>query len=383
MTKRRCATAAVMAAAVLFTAAPAAGAAVGGSVDDPQDTLPPLSGARQVDLARVTVTFERADGTLSVTARTYEPWNATLKSYPSFGMTLGSGVTSSRSCSSFNAGDATIIGVMDPQSSGPGTLSVMGFTGQLPLTRSFSDDGLEVTWTVSAGPLVGRSYICADLVRLFRSDPDGHCSPSLSNCQRIEYSYTGDTVPSFFFSGFAPAPFACQDGVDNDEDGLVDTADTDCYGITDDNEGVRPSACSNRRDDDGDDLIDLKDPGCRGRAAGDSEVDPEPVASTVKRLGVSTKRRCRIDVDVDVQPDIAPAALFPFEPVTINVRGIGGAGRGYVRTRRLPLRDDPGYAFKVKRGRYRVSAIYPGDRFRLDSPKRSRVVTVRCPSRRR
>lgn len=58
---------------------------------------------------------------------------------------------------------------------------------------------------------------------------------------------------------------SCNDGIDNDGDGLVDGADPDCR-----EPGV--SRCSDGIDNDRDGLVDLADPGCRS-AADDSEFD--------------------------------------------------------------------------------------------------------------
>jgi len=56
-------------------------------------------------------------------------------------------------------------------------------------------------------------------------------------------------------------PTICEDGVDNDEDGLVDEADPDCVerGV----EERRASTCDNRFDDDGNGLSDDEDPSCQ------------------------------------------------------------------------------------------------------------------------
>ena len=61
-----------------------------------------------------------------------------------------------------------------------------------------------------------------------------------------------------------PEPAACSDGVDNDADGLVDTGDPGCDSPDDDSEENEPIAkCNDGIDNDGDGLIDFpNDPGC-------------------------------------------------------------------------------------------------------------------------
>ncbi len=60
-----------------------------------------------------------------------------------------------------------------------------------------------------------------------------------------------------------PVP-ECADGVDNDSDGLVDLADPDCDDANDNSESSAPVvyACSDGLDNDGDGLVDAADPGC-------------------------------------------------------------------------------------------------------------------------
>ena len=69
---------------------------------------------------------------------------------------------------------------------------------------------------------------------------------------------------------------ACSNGLDDDGDGLVDLADPGCADADDDDEtdAVAP-ACNNGLDDDGDGAIDLADPGC-GSARDDDESDDPP-----------------------------------------------------------------------------------------------------------
>src|SRR5262249_15304490 len=72
---------------------------------------------------------------------------------------------------------------------------------------------------------------------------------------------------------------ACQDGVDNDNDGRTDYPfDPGCTGPTDVDETDPPTElqCGNGVDDDGDGLIDYpSDPGCDSAADGD-ESNPAP-----------------------------------------------------------------------------------------------------------
>ena len=55
---------------------------------------------------------------------------------------------------------------------------------------------------------------------------------------------------------------ACDDGIDNDGDGLVDMADPGCANGADTSEQNSQAACDDGIDNDGDGLIDMADPGC-------------------------------------------------------------------------------------------------------------------------
>lgn len=383
-----------------------------GSVTDPQDRPESISGPRQPDLESVRVTYDTA-GSLSVTARLYEAWDATNKYHDVLELSIGSAVaTYTYGCSSYNPGDVTILGYFPDYGAATGTVRVSGYDGSQAPQRSVSPDGREITFSASIPAMAGRNYICGSGISLLKADPDGHCSPSLSNCQSIRYRYTGDTADDFFFDGFAPQRPACDDGLDNDGDGRVDLKDPGCanvstttseggplpacddgidndldgtiddndatcnYGKTGLSEGTPPATCGNGRDDDDDGLIDLKDPGCKGKKRGTSEKDPARVNSTFKLTRLHATRRCRLDVEVEALPDLTPVSVFPFEKVIVRVKGISGQGRNYSRTRRLRLGDDPGYAFKLKPGRYRVSGKYPGDDFRRPSKWHTRTVKV-------
>ena len=77
--------------------------------------------------------------------------------------------------------------------------------------------------------------------------------------------------------GSAPAPeAACNDGIDNDGDGLTDLADPGCVDSADNDEfneaAPEPAplaACEDGLDNDGDGLIDLADPGCNNSSDDD------------------------------------------------------------------------------------------------------------------
>ena len=78
------------------------------------------------------------------------------------------------------------------------------------------------------------------------------------------------------FNAVAPVVAACADGIDNDDDGLIDLADPGCENAADESEVnvLTPSAaCADGLDNDDDGLIDLADPGCTD-SNDDSELDP-------------------------------------------------------------------------------------------------------------
>ncbi|MBI5457951.1 hypothetical protein HY971_04495 [Candidatus Kaiserbacteria bacterium] len=62
----------------------------------------------------------------------------------------------------------------------------------------------------------------------------------------------------------APSAPACSDGIDNDNDGKIDSVDPGCSDANDTDEANAPEspACSDGLDNDDDDLIDSADPGC-------------------------------------------------------------------------------------------------------------------------
>ncbi|MEZ4156446.1 MAG: hypothetical protein R3B52_00510 [Candidatus Paceibacterota bacterium] len=87
---------------------------------------------------------------------------------------------------------------------------------------------------------------------------------------------------------------ACSDGIDNDSDGSADyPSDPGCASADDNSEADNAqNACENGEDDDGDGLVDMNDPGCAS-PSDDDETDPIACnfaanpTSLVKGIGTS------------------------------------------------------------------------------------------------
>ncbi len=77
----------------------------------------------------------------------------------------------------------------------------------------------------------------------------------------------------------APPATQCNDGVDNDGDGLVDMDDPGCTDASDNDEYNAPPAtqCNDGVDNDGDGLVDMNDPGCTDASDNDEYNAPAPV----------------------------------------------------------------------------------------------------------
>lgn len=373
-------------ALALLTFAPTDGNAAtrGGSVNDPQESLPALSGGRAPDIKSVSVAYDDG-GQVAVAVTLYEPWPQTSKTYPNYGIRIGSSQSGapSYSCSTTNPGDVQVSGSLNPATTGTGAadFSIVGFSGTLPATRTFSADGLTTTFTANASQLAGRNYICTDDSYLSRPDlPVGHCGNR--DCSYISYVYLDDKADAFFFDGFGPSRPQCSDGVDNDGDGKTDLADPDCAsnsaGLTESSPPPKARAvCDDDLDNDGDGKTDTKDPGCRGDFEGTTEADPAKRASRSKITSLRATKRCALDIEVEVLPDMEPEDLFPFKRVKVKVTGVGGAATGYRKTRYLELGTYEGYRFsKLRSGRYKVVLSYPGDHWRFSSTAKTRTVRV-------
>lgn len=322
-------------------------------VSDPRDAPPRLdNGPNPIDIEQIRVTYDSA-GSVQATVRVYEPWAQTNRYADTIDVRLGTrydGVDDqSRFCSEVGTGDVTIIGGFEDDEVN-GSLFIGGLEGLLLAPRAVSADGHELTFTVASPHLANRAFACATISLI---DYGGeHCSgwhcSATSNVEDTALAFPPPPPPT------APTP--------------------------------PPSAapaCANGRDDDGDGWRDTSDPGCRGRRNGADERDPAAVPTRFRlSTHTHTTRRCEIHVDVSVTPDIKPERLFPFSRVELRVRGLSGAGRRYLRTRQVIVGVDPGYGFKVRPDRYRVSGRYLGDAWRRPTAPISRTVRV-CAGKRR
>lgn len=129
---------------------------------------------------------------------------------------------------------------------------------------------------------------------------------------------------------------ACEDGADNDGDGLADGNDPGCTGPSDDDEKEASLPCDDGLDDDGDGAVDLEDPGCT------DGLDPSEYGVTECDDGVDNDGDGRTDYPDDadcfdllddVEMDIVapgihgPAALL----LMAGLAGLGFAGLALVR----------------------------------------------------
>ena len=98
-----------------------------------------------------------------------------------------------------------------------------------------------------------------------------------------------------------PPAAACDDGIDNDGDGLTDLADPGCTDASDDDEFnvVTPppaAACDDGIDNDGDGLTDLADPGCTDASDNDEFNVVTPPPTTACSDGIDNDGDGRIDL---------------------------------------------------------------------------------------
>lgn len=86
-------------------------------------------------------------------------------------------------------------------------------------------------------------------------------------------------IATFAVVDHVKVAFGCSDGIDNDEDGLIDQADPQCYGPSG-SEGFQDAGrsllleCADGEDNDGDGLIDRDDPDCISPSSSESGGPP-------------------------------------------------------------------------------------------------------------
>ena len=331
-----------------------------GAQTDPQDQQPSLSGPSKPDVQQVTVSYDTSSGAVAVTLRLFGLVADGQGRYLSLTISEQAGDPSFPQYCGFGGRSLTVNADLTAPSAG--TLSASGFDGSLTMTPAVSADGHQITWSVTDARLAGRDLRCFDGATRI-PDRYGHCGDTY--CTYIAYSYVDDTLDSAgYFTGYAPPPPApkpaCDNGLDDDHDGQADWPfDSDCINSQDTSEQQGP--CADGVDNDHDGRVDLKDPGCRGKSQGLSETDPAPVRARFTLRARAHK--CGIDTSVEVLPDLNPAKLFPFAKVRISVRG---HGRTVTRT--------------LKAGRYTITGVYLGDRWRTRSVTRTRHARVpaRC-----
>lgn len=131
--------------------------------------------------------------------------------------------------------------VSGPNAGASGTCSVnvnctTDANGQVSFTYTGSGgvgtDSIKACFTDQNG-----TVLCDNVTKDWTTTPaegEGNCDPNRQNCNNT----------------------ACNDGIDNDGDGLVDMADPDCVNVQ------GGEACNDGIDNDGDGLIDIDDPNC-------------------------------------------------------------------------------------------------------------------------
>jgi hypothetical protein len=186
----------------------------------------------------------------------------------------------------YNTGDTTATGVrakITPEDTA--ALLTHTRTGQIFYTGG-STSPTSVTANVTGGLAQTLEYVpgtfryyepeCADAevglagCTVYTTPPFGGSvydvfGPGVSVGSVIADDYPAHVQVRFRVGTATPAVYDCNDGSDNDGDGLVDMSDPGCSSPTDNDEYNTPTAtyaCSNGSDDDGDGLVDMSDPGC-------------------------------------------------------------------------------------------------------------------------
>ncbi|HEX8745151.1 MAG TPA: hypothetical protein VF712_18645 [Thermoleophilaceae bacterium] len=138
------------------------------SIDDPRDTPVDVNGNyNHQDVQQVRVSYDTA-GTLTVTVRFFAPVPPS-PSYRSFDLTLGSGLDP---CTTYgNGDDASMSFSATRANSSSDSVRIRNLEGSIPVTRTVSDDGHEITATATHPALANRAYKCSANGRLSSASP--------------------------------------------------------------------------------------------------------------------------------------------------------------------------------------------------------------------
>lgn len=206
------------------------------SFDDPNDAPPALSGPQDEDVRSAMISYDDTSGTITFTVAFYGSLNGSR--HPddlSIGATLTGGVSDfSDGCSVLASPWATAF-VMPKNSSA--SLSLYGATGTVAGSVALSGDGASFTATWSHAALANQNFRCAEADDLrWHYYEYSYCR--LSGCPRTS-TVLDSMPPGRWFTGLAPA---CDDGVDNDDDGTIDTKDATCTSKLGQTEGAPNTA---------------------------------------------------------------------------------------------------------------------------------------------
>jgi hypothetical protein len=148
-----------------------------------------------------------------------------------------------------------------------------------------------------------------------------------------------------------PAEGDCEDAIDNDGDGLIDCADTDCAG----NAACKgQEVCGDCIDNDGDGLTDYEDPDCcadpKALEMRRMMLRPAPKKATAKRLNLNVRNTGFDRADLD--PRLAGATLQISDPSgTILCQPIPAAAWTHKGKRSFRFKDKTGSSPAASRRR--------------------------------
>lgn len=380
-------------------------AAITGGTDDAFETPPNVDGiVRYPDLARVDASYDPVTGRLAVAARTHQPVNRDKGHFASYGgfsfgtlQRTSSGGLRSYRCVNSLPGSLNGSFHLDKRAYAswtPGSISVVGYDGAVPLAEHRGDDGVTFAAEATHPALSGRSFNCFSFrVTSYKFSTAANLASRYNescNCWLVHD--TVDVAGEATINGHSPrvaglaagdhaiplgAPLpphpVCDDGIDNDGDGNVDyPSDPDCGSA--DGTSEHPQ-CSDGIDNDGDGRVDLDDVGCLNNSGRTSEADPS-VGRSVVRVKASALKRCRIAVTPSVSRKMEPASLFPLGKFSVRI-----TGPKRFRVNRTAPGTGKAVRVKIRRpGTYTIRTTYLGDRFRTKS--KATTTKLRVPSKR-